>query len=101
MGSPLTNNAKTTGSGKKKAIYAEKLKQQFLTELKKLKLEASTIGTSTVKKEKIKGNINIMTEKYEKLMFNNEAGHDPTAEDNWDIMTKEAETTITALKPRK
>ena len=100
-GSPLSNNAKTTGSGKKKAVFAEKIKSQFLTELKKLKLEATTAGTSTVKKEKIKKNINILTEKYELLMFNNEAGHDPTAEEHWDNMTKEAEATKNALKPRK
>ena len=75
---------------KKKIKFAEKAKVAFLDDLKKIEAVTENKKTNIVKKEKAKKNIDILLESYEEKLFRNPDGKDPTAEEHWIEMKKEA-----------
>ena len=88
---------KRTGSGRKKSQFTEKEKAQFSAELREIGKEASKKVLSTVRREKLKRNLDTMVGKYHKRLFDNPDGRDPAAEDTWNAMSAEANTIKAAL----
>ena len=98
--SPKENNIKHTGSGRKKAHFAEKTKSVFYVERNKKHDEALDAGNSVVKKEKLKRDLTSMEEKYYKLLFENETGSDPDAKENWDEIKRALSETRDLLEKK-
>ena len=98
--SPLMKELKTSGSGRK--IYAEKLKSTFFAKALRIKENALKAGESTVKKEKCKKDLEILTNESKEAMFNNDNGPvDPSASENWDEMMRERDDILEILTKKK
>ena len=98
--SPKANEVKTTGSGRKKAYFAEHAKGRFFTELMK-KMDEKVLAdakSSTVKSETVKRDLLEMEERYYKLIFENPAGKDPQATENWNEISKSLQETRLQLE---
>ena len=100
--SPKANEVKTTGSGRKKAYFAEHAKGRFFTELMK-KMDEKVLAdakSSTVKSETVKRDLLEMEERYYKLIFENPAGKDPQATENWNEISKSLTETRLQLEKK-
>ena len=98
--SPKENAVKKTGSGRKIGNFAEKTKVIFFEEHLKKHGEAAAVGSSLVKKEKVKRDLLAMEQKFYKLLFHNDSGNDPLANENWKEMKKALDNTKTLLEKK-
>lgn len=98
--SPKENDVKKTGSGRKIGNFAEKTKVIFFEEHLKKQGEAASVGSSVVKKEKVKRDLLAMEQKFYKLLFQNDSGTDPLANENWNEMKKALDNTRMLLEKK-
>ena len=92
--SPRANEVKKTGSGRKIPFFAEQAKSKFFAE--HLRFDEKVLHearNSTVRKETVKRDLLEMEERYYKLIFENPNGKDPTANENWMVISKTLEGT--------